>query len=252
MTSDSPLTDRISIPAPFSLGERLDGLLAIIQRHQPKLRYTHIWDCCCDHGYLGMKILQTDTCERVTFVDCVTSITARVSGILSQHMAYVDKRRYQVYTADAAELELDASDNNLIILAGIGGLLASRIIAALIDRYPHLRMDFLCCPATTQYDLREFLHSHDFDLLWEQPLYERGRLYEALLVSRGQPDSTTVRRVSLTGSCWDGSNSSHITYLKKLQRHYQQQMRGAEAERAATVATLYTNTLNAIKLTPQS
>ena len=57
------------------LGRRLRQLDTMLEQ-----QYSIIWDCCCDHGLLGMSLLQRKLAEKVVFVD-----------ILSPQMALLEK-----------------------------------------------------------------------------------------------------------------------------------------------------------------
>ncbi|QSA20815.1 SAM-dependent methyltransferase, partial [Vibrio furnissii] len=37
----------------MKLSKRLQTIEKLVTQH-----YDHIWDCCCDHGFLGMTLLQ--------------------------------------------------------------------------------------------------------------------------------------------------------------------------------------------------
>lgn len=230
-----------AVPSPgFGLGARLEALLALVREFQPHCHYEVIWDCCCDHGYLGMKILQENLCGQVCFVDQVASITAQVSAVLERHMAHIEPVRRPVLSADAGALVLAPGRRHLLILAGIGGLLASKIIAAVRAGNPGATLDFLCCPATTQYDLREYLARSELGLRREASVVERRRLYEILLVSSA---GAGLPRVTLTGACWRADDPQHLAYLRKLHRHYVAQSQGRAAARAAPIALAYAGAL---------
>jgi tRNA (adenine22-N1)-methyltransferase len=224
----------------FGLGARLEALLAVIRRFQPRHAYDEIWDCCCDHGYLGMKILQENLCEQVNFVDRVASITAQVSAVLARHLAHIEPQRRAVLTADAGALTLTPGRRHLLVLAGIGGLLASKIMATVRAANPGVYLDFLCCPATTQYDLREYMVQAGLGLHHEESVVERQRLYEIVLVSNTRGD---LPAVSLTGACWTADAPQHLAYLRKLHRHYVAQSQGRDAARAAPIARCYADAL---------
>lgn len=36
--------------------------------------YTHIWDCCCDHGFLGAALLSRQAAMNIHFVDIVPEL----------------------------------------------------------------------------------------------------------------------------------------------------------------------------------
>ena len=120
--------------------------------------YDHIWDCCCDHGVLGMLLLERKAAPTVHFVDQVPAIMALLEARLQQYfplsdlprhavintsnMNIVDNNhsnngdkgerasastpasRWQVHCQDVGQISLIAKDSDkrhLVIIAGVGG-----------------------------------------------------------------------------------------------------------------------------------
>lgn len=240
--SSQPALKRL---ATNTLGARLDAIFALVARVQqlPEQRYDGIWDCCCDHGYLGMKLLAAQLCPSLYFVDQVPHIIAD----LAEKLASLDdgrfNGRYQTITLDAAALTFPPGQRHLVMLTGVGGEHIVDIMGAIAKCQHSCQIDYLLCPATTQFDLREYLVAERFDLQHEQLVAEKGRDYEVILVSSPTPSGT---KVSPTGAMWDANNPNHMRYRAKLMRHYQQQTLGREprrAERAAQILSHYRNCL---------
>lgn len=84
---------------------------------QKEKRYTCIWDCCCDHGFLGIKILADDLCDQLIFVDSVAPIMAKLAARLRPY----PPGRYVLLTQDAGTLRFHPDRQHLVILAGLGG-----------------------------------------------------------------------------------------------------------------------------------
>ena len=61
-------------------------------------RYEHIWDCCCDHGLLGAKLLDNDRASVVHFVDVVPDLMREVSNKLERFYPAANRKeqRWQV------------------------------------------------------------------------------------------------------------------------------------------------------------
>ncbi len=112
--------------------------------------YDHIWDCCCDHGLLGMLLLERRAAPWIHFVDCVAplmqqltlelqqffptkqanSLTLSSVAVKEPNAALNDSHRqksdWQVHCLDVAELPFHqvlnaAQTKQLIIIAGVGG-----------------------------------------------------------------------------------------------------------------------------------
>lgn len=209
----------------ISLGKRLQLLARIILTHHSKTPYLQAWDCCCDHGLLGRYLLSRNIAERVNFVDCVTDIMAKLPPLL----AGVDESRYRLLTQDAATIQLETGRHQLVIIAGIGGELATNLLRTIVNANPDASVDFLLCPNNSIYELRNYLAAGNFSLLHEQLINERKWFYEAILV-RNNGQGTPV---SPTGEFWETGNKAHATYLSKLTSHLSSLQKGDEGERAA-------------------
>lgn len=47
--------------------------------HMVKHGYDHIWDCCCDHGFLGASLLEREAAAHIHFVDIVPELINNVT-----------------------------------------------------------------------------------------------------------------------------------------------------------------------------
>ncbi|UTA47082.1 tRNA (adenine(22)-N(1))-methyltransferase TrmK [Simiduia sp. 21SJ11W-1] len=195
----------------IELSRRLSALTRIIERQHARVHYQILWDCCCDHGLLGRHFLAQASIERVHFVDRVSDITARLSPMLREF----GPSRYQLLTQDAATLTLDTESQHLIVIAGIGGELATHILQTLVENNPHAQVDFLLCPNNAIFNLRDYLAAGPFNLLHEQLIRERKWFYEAILVSKG----VATTPVSVTGEFWNEGNKDHVDYMQRLVGH---------------------------------
>ena len=62
------------------LSKRLQAINNMIDTH-----YQNIWDCCCDHGLLGLTLLNRKTADIIHFVDIVPSLTTRLESLLEKY-----------------------------------------------------------------------------------------------------------------------------------------------------------------------
>lgn len=193
--------------------------------------YDIIWDTCCDHGYLGEKILASNPRGQLVFVDQVVSITKALNEHL-QSQRYVN---YAVYTQNFAELKLAVNKSHLVIVAGIGGQLITELLSRFLadNKSP---IDFMFCPSTSVYSLRDYLSSNSFSLLSETIVVDNNRFYEVIYV-RYEPVAN--EGVSLLGEMWNRNNSGHQQYLENLIRLYQARLMGSKAEAAQKILGLY-------------
>ncbi|MDO6562077.1 tRNA (adenine(22)-N(1))-methyltransferase TrmK [Amphritea sp. 1_MG-2023] len=145
--------------------------------------YDHIWDCCCDHGFLGAELLSRPTSATIHFVDIVPQLITQLENRLRRF--YPDAReRWETHCIDVATLPLaQYSGKQLIIIAGVGGDLMIHFLEAIHQQHAQLNVDLLLCPVYQQYALREKLIELNCSLKDEILIAENQRFYEAILVS---------------------------------------------------------------------
>jgi len=197
-----------------SLGPRLNAIYDLLSNAQKHNFYTRIWDCCCDHGYLGIKILHENLCDKLIFVDQVAHIMQQLEAKLSPFKY----EKYELITGDAAELNFDPDISHLVILAGVGGERTVQILSAIENNNPDIELDYIFCPSTSQGALREYLVSEKYALLQETLVYENKRYYEVLYVRTAFAD-TELPSVSLSCELWDTNDAKQKKYLQKLEKH---------------------------------
>ena len=239
----SPDTQRLKSQATNTLGPRLDAIFDLVSEAQQGQAYDGVWDCCCDHGYLGLKILAAQLCPTLYFVDQISHIIEQLASKLHR-LTDGNSAGYKTIAADASELSFPSGQRHLVILAGVGGEHIVDIMRAIEARQHNCQIDYLLCPTTTQFDLREYLVAAAFDLQHESLVAEKGRDYEVIWVSAR---TEAGNKVSLTGGMWDESNGHHQRYRNKLMTHYQKQTRGRQlvhTQRAARILSLYQGCLN--------
>lgn len=213
----------------MKLSSRLQTIDDMVERS-----YGHIWDCCCDHGFLGRHLLRRQAGYTIHFVDIVEHLMKDLEAELN---ALKTERLWKVHCLDVTNLPLlgeegcsfglidDASnktkvDDHLIIIAGVGGERLIELMKGIMNRHPNKQLEFLVCPVHHNFKVREFLNSKKMGLVKEVLLKENKRFYEILHVST-QGD----REVSLVGDdMWDLHDSDHQLYLQRTIEHYRNKM----------------------------
>lgn len=186
--------------------------------------YQHIWDCCCDHGFLGLTLLQRQAADTVHFVDIVPELLTQLESDLKNHYGQTQSRsRWDVHCTDVTNLPLGKvskkpeSDKHLIIIAGVGGELTIELMTAILSKFTNFPLEFILCPVHHNYKVREFLISRQLGLIAESLIIENKRGYEILHVALN-----VTEPISRVGSkMWDFSQKEHIHYLQKSIMHYQ-------------------------------
>ncbi|QYJ77365.1 tRNA (adenine(22)-N(1))-methyltransferase TrmK [Shewanella acanthi] len=218
--------------------------------------YDHIWDCCCDHGLLGMLLLQRQAAPTVHFVDCVEPIMTKLMVALARFFpeqqakstskaqasmpcdALHDNRDkqqqscWQVHCQDVAALPLDLygkEAKHLIIIAGVGGELLVQLVDAIVRAHRHFDLEFILCPVHHNYFVRESLAELGLSLKSELLLEENRRFYEILHLTNIQPQDEEALQDALimpAGShMWRNlslnASAKAKAYLEQTIHHYQ-------------------------------
>ena len=204
--------------------------------------YTHIWDCCCDHGLLGAALLSDQAAPHIHFVDVLPRLINQLNEKL-QRFYPVTPNKWYTHCLDTAALPLEHyPGKHLIIIAGVGGDLIMRFIQAIHHRHPRARLDFLLCPIHQEYPLRQQLIALDFRLKEEVLVSDNQRFYEVLLVSAEQKGMAEWQQISPVGDkIWQADTLAQESiargYLHKTLEHYQNSQKGnADNVREALVA----------------
>jgi tRNA (adenine22-N1)-methyltransferase len=206
----------------MKLNKRLLALSEMVMKP-----YDIAWDCCCDHGLLGFKILADGLVKHVNFVDVVPDITQHLQHKLTTYEHHLPSDiSWNVLCEDVGKLTLfdiqqtqACNDNQLVIISGVGGELMIEMLNNLMARYKDSNIDFLLCPVQHTYKLRSTLIKLNFKLISEQLVVENNRGYELILVNQ-----VGVKNIKVTGSELWQPTVAHKAYLSKLMTHYQRSL----------------------------
>lgn len=207
----------------MKLSARLDGLVDMVNGP-----YAHIWDCCCDHGYLGRRLLDRYPRSVIHFVDIVPSLIERIETSLSE----VDRGRWQAHCVDLKILTLpDPEARQLVIIAGVGGDLMTEMVSELLTNHQSRSLDLLLCPVRQLYRVRTAMDSLGLGLVDECIVKDGELFYELIYLS-----TESVRKVSCVGEMWDLTDSEHREYLTRNIEHYQRMTQATSQEPPALQA----------------
>lgn len=193
--------------------------------------YDIVWDCCCDHGLLGMKILAECDVKQVNFIDIVPEIMHTLAAKMTAHAdKFPETAKWNVICNDVSTLDLSISNNysgkseqqspkqspkQLVIISGVGGDLMIEMVKALVSRHADIDIDYLLCPVQHTYKVRKALIDLRFKLKQERLIIDNHRGYELFLVNQNEGVD-----IALTGdSMWE-NNEAHRRYLSNLIVHY--------------------------------
>ncbi|PSL11721.1 tRNA (adenine22-N1)-methyltransferase [Marinobacterium halophilum] len=212
----------------MKLSKRLQQILSMAEAG-----YTHIWDCCCDHGYLGAALLTEQRTACIHFVDVVPELIDALDTRLRQHYP---TSLWQTHCMDMAQLPLeDHSGKHLVIIAGVGGELMTDCVDQIHRRHPHADIDYLLCPVYHPFRLRQLLIRHDFKRIEEALVQDKQRFYEILLVTGSAQADPTLPSVSTAGDhIWHADTPAQTRiaeqYLRRTLNHYQRVQQGRQKD----------------------
>lgn len=227
----------------MKLSHRLAELQFIVLTAQEKSPYDHIWDCCCDHGYLGISLLNAlrsnksgSKTSQIHFVDIVSHLIEQLNESLSAYALDPSKTDlsstpWHTHCLDTRDIPLNQHQGkHLVIIAGVGGVQTQEFIQQLCNNNPNQAFDVLLCPVHQLYPLRSTLNTQGFGLIEEHLIKENKRYYEVIYASHPY-DAAAKTNITLTGDKIWQSNSKEeeiITkeYLHKLIQHYQKMLKG--------------------------
>ena len=198
------------------------------QRLRPNSRLSHlaeivdppyrtIWDCCCDHGLLGMSLLKDGYADEVIFVDIVEDILANLTTRL-EHSFPQNQYNWQVRCEDLKNIVVPPVDSQLFIIAGVGPHQTIEFINSLYASAPDTPFDLLVCSVHGSYSVRQALINKGYRLKNEQIILENNRFYEAIYVSKHAD-----KAIADTGSqMWQWTDPEHQDYWHRVVGHYRQ------------------------------
>jgi tRNA (adenine22-N1)-methyltransferase len=205
-------------PRPLKISKRLETIAAMVY-DSPAQPWDHIWDCCCDHGHLGMTLLQQNTGPNIHFVDIVPAIMAQLTAKLERFFTQKQPTRWHVHCIDVAALPIekfDGSKKHLVIIAGVGGEQTVAMVEQLLTHFTDHQLEFLLCPLRHQFKLRLALQAMNLGLVDECLIKENKRFYEIIHVSNGS--SITISPVG--SRIWHNRGQLELDYLEQTLSHY--------------------------------
>ncbi len=214
----------------MKLGKRLKQIELMVTSD-----YTHIWDCCCDHGLLGSALLARLAAPCIHFVDTVPELIDELEKKLQRSYPRPPSN-WQVHCLDVAELPVEQyQGKNLVIIAGVGGDLVTQLVNAIHQNHSATNIDFLLCPVHHQFTLRQQLIQLDFSLRNEVLVEENQRFYEILLVSTPTKIKEKQLKINPVGELiWQANSAEQskvtVNYLNKTLNHFQRMQQGNNPE----------------------
>lgn len=147
------------------------------------LKNQPLWDVCCDHGYVGIKALETSEFPEVHFVDQVPHIMERLETLIKQYWRIKPEHNYFLHLHSGESLEMDV--NGTMLVAGVGGLTIKTIVSSLIEKKRLHANRLLLSPHTDEKVLIQYLEDAEFQKIYsitEVILMPEGKRFRALYI----------------------------------------------------------------------
>lgn len=212
-------------------GKRLTQINTMITNN-----YQDIWDCCCDHGLLGIELLKRKAADTIHFADISKPLIDKLANQLKQFFSGKDYvNHWQVHTLDVANIALRSNNKNqknaeqLVIIAGVGGDLLIELVKSIIQKNPNTALEFILCPVHHNYKVRTELINLNCSLINECIIKENNRFYEIMHITNQH--QTSAIPISNVGSImWDFNNSEHQQYFQQRVNHYSKMLQSSNID----------------------
>ena len=139
-------------------------------------------DIGCDHGRLAAAILQRNAAEKVIAVD-ISADSLKKAELLCKKTDLSD--RMELRLGDGLQV-LSEGEADGIVLAGMGGTLIARLLAA-NESVARAANCIVMQPMRGAEDLREYLFHNGYDIFEERLVQDAGRIYQLIAAKNGKP-----------------------------------------------------------------
>lgn len=160
-----------------------------------------VCDVGCDHGFVSVYLIQKGLASHVIAVDVREGPLSRAREHVEAYgqTDYIELRLSDGLAAVAAEDAADAA-----IMAGMGGLLMTRIMEAALKR--GLRIpEYVLQPQSHWQQLRVFLRENGYQILQEDMVLEEGKFYPVIKAA----DMYAADECTESGVCGRGADQAY-------------------------------------------
>ena len=150
-----------------SLSKRLEVIAGMIPCGD------NVCDVGTDHGYLPVFLALSGKYGNIT----ATDIRQKPLENAKSNLEKSGVKNVRLLLCDGLE-KVERKDADTVIIAGMGG----EVIGGIIDRTPFLKdnVTLILQPMTAASYLREYLCRNGFEILFEIPIEENGKLYSVI------------------------------------------------------------------------
>lgn len=128
------------------------------------LKNEPLWDICCDHGYVGIKALETSQFTEVHFVDQIPHIMDRLEKLINEYWRIKPEHKYTLHAMSGESLNIDI--HGTMLVAGVGGLTIKTILSSLLEKDKLHAKRLLLSPHTDEKTLIQFIEDAEFKTIY--------------------------------------------------------------------------------------
>lgn len=165
----------------MELSERLNSIVKHIEKTEV------LADIGTDHGYIPIYLIENEVCNKAIAIDINKDPLdkARLNAVIEG----VDEK-IEFRLADGIK-GLKKDESNVVVIAGMGGNLIRDILEDSLEVVETI--DYLVLqPAQNPEILREYLYTHDYEVIKEDLCYAEEIYYEIFKVRRKAGESTIL------------------------------------------------------------
>lgn len=134
-------------------------------------------DIGCDHGYLIKLAIEEKNIIKGYAVD-------NKQGPLNSAIKNLQNYKNVEFILSDGLQNVNDTDINCVVIAGMGGMLINSIISDSIDKFNKIDK-LILCPNRNIDKVRSFLNENGFMIVDEDIIYEDSKYYEVLVINKG-------------------------------------------------------------------
>lgn len=158
----------------MELSKRLQAVADLVSEGQVAA------DVGTDHGYIPIYLLETGKCAKAIAMDINKGPLLRAKEHIAEHGLH-DK--IEVKLSDGVKA-LSVGDCDCVVVAGMGGALAVKIMAEGQAVFKNLQ-EFVLQPQSELAKVRQYLYENEYCVVEEDMVLEDGKFYPMMKVKNG-------------------------------------------------------------------
>ncbi len=167
-------------------------------------------DIGTDHGYIPIYLVESKKCKRVFAMDINEGPYLRAKQHIQGHglSEYIETRLSNGMKA------LEVGEASSIIIAGMGGALLTRIMEQDMRLWDGLH-ELILQPQSELEKVREFLYNNHWNICEENIVYEDGKYYPMMRVTRGNEEPYSIAELRYGRKLLQQKHPVLLEFVKK-------------------------------------